>query len=49
LSFIANEETLVPLFWLPATFIVNPQVVAGYVTRGLPSPPRDMEYIKAAQ
>jgi len=39
----------VPLFWLPATFIVNPQVVPDMLPTVCPSPPRDMEYIKAAQ
>ena len=42
------EYASLPLFWLYTEFVVNPQVVADYKTSGM-SPPRHLEYIKAAQ
>lgn len=48
-GFVFNEYTHVPLFWLKATFAVNPRVVAEYATHGVPIPPVQMEDIKAAR
>ena len=43
-----EEYALLPLFWLSADFIVNPEVVADYPTSGLFGM-RDLEYVVAAQ
>jgi ABC-type transport system substrate-binding protein len=48
-GFLFNEYTHVPLFWLKATFTVNPKVVAEYATHGVPIPPVQLEYIKAVR
>ena len=41
-----NEYGSIPLFWIPATWTVNPNVVAEYVTRGFLKE-QDFEYVKA--
>ena len=41
-----NEYGSIPLFWIPATWAVNPNVVAEYVTRGFLKE-QDFEYVKA--
>ena len=43
-----EEYALLPLFWLSADFIVNPEVVADYPTSGLFGM-RDLEYVVAAR
>jgi peptide/nickel transport system substrate-binding protein len=47
-NFMFNEYTDVPLLSFKATYTVNPQVVAEYVTHGI-SPPKEVEYIKAVR
>ncbi len=41
-----NEYATLPLFWLFAEFVVNPDIVADYPTSGQ-FPPRDLEKVKA--
>ena len=43
-----DEYALLPLFWLSADFIVNPEVVADYPTSGLFGM-RDLEYVVATR
>ena len=43
-----EEYALLPLFWLSADFVINPEVVADYPTSGLFGM-RDLEYVVAAQ
>ena len=43
-----DEYATVPLFWLRTDFVVNPKVVAEYVTSGA-APPRNLEYVKATR
>ena len=43
-----EEYALLPLFWLSADFVMNPEVVADYPTSGLFGM-RDLEYVVATQ
>ena len=43
-----EEYAMLPLFWLSADFVVNPEVVADYPTSGLFGM-RDLEYVVAAK
>ena len=45
---IFEEYGTLPLLWLSAEFVVNPEVVAEYLTSGL-GPPRQLEYVKAVK
>ena len=47
-NYIYDEYGTLPLFWFPATFTVNPEVVADYPTPGN-LPPRDFENVVAAK
>ena len=47
-NYIYDEYGTLPLFWFPATFTVNPEVVAAYPTPGN-LPPRDFENVVAAK
>jgi hypothetical protein len=47
-NYLYEEYATVPLFWLFAEFVVNPNVGSDYKTSGL-FPPRHLEYVKAAR
>ena len=47
-NFIYDEYGTLPLFWFPATFSVNPEVVAEYPNAGH-FPPRDFDRVVAAK
>ena len=47
-DFIYEEYGTLPLFWFPATFTVNPEVVAEYPNAGH-FPPRDFDRVVAAR
>ncbi len=47
-NYIYDEYGTLPLFWFPASFTVNPEVVAAYPNPGH-FPPRDFENVVAAR